>query len=101
MDMYSTSCERRQCSDEEFHRAGQERALEEVAALYELIHKMPDGPKKAHFLKRVSGSGRMQNSPVAKRPPCGVSQIEAGSKIPGTPPAFVRSQKFKVACLLS
>ena len=62
MDIYSTSCERRHCSDDEFHRAGQERALEEVAALYELIHKMPDGPQKAHFLKRVSGSGQTQTA---------------------------------------
>lgn len=61
MDIYSTSCERKQCSDDEFHKAGQERALEEVAALYELIHKMPDGPKKAHFLKRVGSSEERQS----------------------------------------
>ena len=51
MDMYTTCC-KRECI-EDFHKAGQERATAEVAQLDEFIHNMPDGPQKAHFLKRV------------------------------------------------
>lgn len=36
-----------------FHAAGQEKAVSEVAALYEAIKNMPDGPQKSLFLKKV------------------------------------------------
>lgn len=52
LDVYSTSC-KRQCV-ETFHEDGKERAMDEVAKLYELVKNMPDGPQKAHFMKRVS-----------------------------------------------
>ena len=51
MDMYSTCC-KRECI-EDFHKAGQDRASAEVAQLKDFIMRMPDGPQKAHFLKRV------------------------------------------------
>ena len=49
--MCSTYCH--QESSDNFHAAGQERATTEVAALYEAIKNMPDGPQKALFLKKV------------------------------------------------
>ena len=52
MDIYSTSCQRMSTS-EDFHTAGKEMAVAELAQLYEYVQKMPDGPKKAHFMKRV------------------------------------------------
>jgi hypothetical protein len=51
LDLYSTCC-KRQCV-ETFHETGQENAMDEVAKLYELVKNMPDGPQKAHFMKRV------------------------------------------------
>ncbi len=51
LEMYSTSCKR--VSPEDFHTQGKEQALAEVAALYEFVQKMPEGPQKSHFLKRV------------------------------------------------
>ena len=51
MDMYSTCC-KRECV-EDFHKSGQDRAAAEIAQLKDFIMKMPDGPQKAHFLKRV------------------------------------------------
>lgn len=52
IDLYTTSC-KRECL-ETFHETGKERAMDEVAKLYELVKNMPDGPQKAHFMKRVS-----------------------------------------------
>lgn len=52
IDLYSTSC-KRECV-ETFHESGKERAMDEVAKLYELVMSMPDGPQKTHFMKRVS-----------------------------------------------
>ena len=52
LDLYSTSC-KRECV-ETFHDQGKERAMDEVAKLYELVKNMPEGPQKAHFMKRVS-----------------------------------------------
>lgn len=52
LDLYSTSC-KRECV-ETFHETGKEKAMDEVAKLYELVKNMPDGPQKAHFMKRVS-----------------------------------------------
>ncbi len=52
IDVYSTSC-KRQCVDN-FHDAGKERAMDEVAKLFALVKNMPDGPQKAHFMKKVS-----------------------------------------------
>lgn len=37
-----------------FHAQGQQVAGEEVKALLEYVQKMPEGPQKAHFMKRVS-----------------------------------------------
>ena len=51
IDMYITCC-KRECI-EDFHKEGQERAVAEVAQLMKFIHNMPDGPQKAHFMKRV------------------------------------------------
>ena len=53
LELYTTSCKR--VCPEEFHSVGKERALAEVASLYEYVQKLPDGPQKTHFLKRVSG----------------------------------------------
>lgn len=63
IDMYTTSC-KRECL-ENFHESGKDRAMDEVAKLYELVKNMPDGPQKAHFLKRVS-------LPVCSISGCGV-----------------------------
>lgn len=52
IEIYSTACQRE--SSETFHQSGQEKAATEVAALYEIVRNMPDGPQKTHFLKRVS-----------------------------------------------
>ena len=52
IDLYSSSC-KRECL-ETFHEDGKGRAMDEVAKLYELVKNMPDGPQKAHFMKRVS-----------------------------------------------
>ena len=52
-DVYRTSCQRMEV--ERFHTEGQQRAGDEVGALYEYVQKMPEGPQKAHFMKRVSG----------------------------------------------
>lgn len=52
IDIYSTCC-KRECV-EAFHESGKEKAMDEVAKLYELVKNMPDGPQKAHFMKRVS-----------------------------------------------
>lgn len=52
LDLYATSC-KRECV-ETFHDTGKEKAMDEVAKLYELVRNMPDGPQKAHFMKRVS-----------------------------------------------
>lgn len=49
--MCNTCCH--QESSANFHVAGQERAAAELAALYESIKNMPDGPQKTHFLKKV------------------------------------------------
>ena len=49
--MCSTYCQ--QESSANFHIAGQERAATELAALYEAVKNMPDGPQKTHFLKKV------------------------------------------------
>ena len=51
LDLYSTCC-KRECV-ETFHDTGKENAMDEVAKLYELVKNMPDGPQKAHFMKRV------------------------------------------------
>ena len=60
IDVYSSSC-KRECL-ETFHETGKERAMDEVAKLYEMVKNMPDGPQKAHFMKRVKylggGGGR-------------------------------------------
>ena len=53
-DVYRTSCQRMEVDN--FHEQGQQRAGAEVAALYEYVQKMPEGPQKAHFMKRVSGT---------------------------------------------
>ena len=52
IDIYSTACKRE--SSTTFHQTGQDSAATEVAALYEIVQNMPDGPQKTHFLKRVS-----------------------------------------------
>lgn len=52
LDMCTTYC-KQVCTDD-FHAAGKERALAEISSLYEYVQKMPDGPQKTHFLKRVS-----------------------------------------------
>ena len=52
LDMCTTHC--KQICPDDFHAAGKERALAEISSLYEYVQKMPDGPQKAHFLKRVS-----------------------------------------------
>jgi len=52
LDMCTTYC-KRVCPDN-FHAAGKEKALAEISSLYEYVQKMPDGPQKTHFLKRVS-----------------------------------------------
>ena len=52
IDLYASSC-KRECA-ETFHEAGKERAMDEVAKLYEMVKSMPEGPQKAHFMKRVS-----------------------------------------------
>ena len=54
LDMCSTYCQQQNSVD--FHSAGQERATAEVAALYEAIKNMPDGPQKTLFLKKVQMS---------------------------------------------
>ena len=51
LDMCNTYCQ--QESSVDFHKAGQERAMTEVAALYEAVKNMPDGPQKSLFLKKV------------------------------------------------
>ena len=51
LDLVSTSC-KRECV-ETFHETGKQTAMDEVAKLYELVKNMPDGPQKAHFMKRV------------------------------------------------
>ncbi len=51
LEMYTTSCKR--ACPEDFHTQGKDRATAELAALYEVVRKMPDGPQKTHFLKRV------------------------------------------------
>lgn len=51
LDLYSTCC-KRECV-EAYHETGKENAMDEVAKLYELVKDMPDGPQKAHFMKRV------------------------------------------------
>lgn len=51
IDMYTTSCQRK--SADTFHQNGQDNAVAELASLYEVVQKMPDGPQKTHFLKRV------------------------------------------------
>ena len=51
MEMYSTFCQRTAVDD--FHAEGQQRALAEIASLLEVVQKMPDGPQKTHFMKRV------------------------------------------------
>lgn len=55
IDLYSTSC-KRECVDN-FHETGKDRAMDEVAKLYELVKNMPDGPQKTHFMKRASVLG--------------------------------------------
>lgn len=52
LDLYTTSC-KRECV-ENYHDVGKERAMDEVAKLYEIVKNMPDGPQKTHFMKRVS-----------------------------------------------
>ena len=52
IDLYTTSCKR--ACVETFHESGKERAMDEVAKLYEMVKNMPDGPQKNHFMKRVS-----------------------------------------------
>lgn len=54
IDVYSTSC-KRQCV-ENYHTSGRDQAMDEVAMLYEVVKNMPEGPQKAHFMKRVSYS---------------------------------------------
>ncbi len=51
IDLYSSSC-KRECL-ETFHEAGKDKAMDEVAKLYEMVKNMPEGPQKAHFMKRV------------------------------------------------
>lgn len=51
-DVYRTSCQRMEVDS--FHAQGQQVAGEEVKALLEYVQKMPEGPQKAHFMKRVS-----------------------------------------------
>ena len=51
IDMYTTSCQRE--SVDTFHQNGQDKAVAELASLYEVVQKMPDGPQKTHFLKKV------------------------------------------------
>lgn len=51
IDVYSTSCQRE--AVDSFHQNGQDNATAELASLYEVVQKMPDGPQKSHFLKRV------------------------------------------------
>lgn len=38
----------------EFHEQGKDNAMAELASLYEYVQKMPDGPQKQMFLKKVS-----------------------------------------------
>ena len=77
LELYTTSCKR--ACPEEFHSAGKERALAEVASLYEYVQKMPDGPQKTHFLKRVSGSlglsWRVGPTLQVFVSPCSLSQV--------------------------
>lgn len=53
IDMYSSSCQQVSLSAEEFHQKGRENATAELASLYEYVYKMPEGPQKQHFLKKV------------------------------------------------
>ena len=54
MDMYASSCQQVSMSSDQFHDKGKEMAITELASLYEYVCKMPDGPQKHHFLKKVS-----------------------------------------------
>lgn len=49
-DMYRTSCQRMDVGS--FHEEGMQNADAEVKALRAYVEKMPDGPQKAHFMKR-------------------------------------------------
>lgn len=53
VDIYSSAC-KRNLSDKDYHEEGQENALVELASLYEYVKKLPDGPQKQHFLRKVS-----------------------------------------------
>lgn len=74
LDVYSTCC-KRECV-ETFHDTGKETAMDEVAKLYELVKNMPEGPQKAHFMKRVSASSLRSASsccfyqPITSYLPC-------------------------------
>ena len=52
VDIYTSSCHRMK-SGEDFHTAGKDMAAAELAQLYEIVQKMPEGPQKTHFMKRV------------------------------------------------
>ena len=53
VDIYSSAC-KKTCSMSEFHERGKDNAMAELASLYEYVQKMPDGPQKQMFLKKVS-----------------------------------------------
>ncbi|KAL5471588.1 hypothetical protein EMCRGX_G029716 [Ephydatia muelleri] len=69
-DVYRTSCQRMEVDS--FHAQGQQVAGEEVKALLEYVQKMPEGPQKAHFMKR----------------------FEAYNKAPATPSQDMKQRKF-------
>ncbi|CAI7993300.1 Rho GTPase-activating protein 19 [Geodia barretti] len=64
LDMCSTYCQQ-ECSDD-FHAAGQQRAMTEMAALYEAVKNMPDGPQKSLFLKKFESKSSATPSSVKK-----------------------------------
>lgn len=103
LDMCTTHC--KQICPDDFHAAGKERALAEISSLYEYVQKMPDGPQKAHFLKRVSipqsslwayclvGSMMQKVSSLPNWGSLVLLQFETGNKIPGTPVGYVKQSK--------
>lgn len=104
IDVYASSCKRERV--ETFHESGKERAMDEVAKLYEMVKNMPEGPQKAHFMKRVSLNtnvmcflefslrcGRGWGGGVAVR--ClFFSQFESASKAGCTPTSVPKQKHF-------
>lgn len=73
-----------------FHAQGQQMAGDEVNALFEYVQKMPEGPQKAHFMKRVS---RIVWMVPSSHLVCGCLKFE-GYKAPGTPSQDVKHKRF-------